>query len=613
MLEDFLSKLGASTKITVGVSVSPSVGLEMMEIDRATGTVSKYAHKPLEYNHSTREITDYNQFQESLEELFEQLHIPKKSNIILSIPNVHFGMIQLPLLLTDEAVTNAIISEVEQSYIFKRQKPIISWTEVFSNIDTENRMLAYTAIQETVLDGITQACDEIGCTLVGVETSYASLLRALYYTNVTTEQMQDNVAWNLMIIGQNSYSIISIINKKIIEYYEEPLALKSFVDDEIYNAIITSAKLTLVGLPANHLFIISETDLVSAEVLSMKISVESAVSFLECNKYAQNELLPVDLNILPKLALQITPEAIGATVYPFCEFPIKLNLIQEKDVGSGLFDESLGYPRVNIGNLEVELTPDFIKKLSLILGAILVLPLVFVTLLLVNVIIPKEQAKLNDLTAKIQQTNAAIAEYADTASKENAFDLNSTINKICADDKTKLTYYDALGVSIPNKLWITYYMSNEADKIDIKGKSANVESVYTFYKNLKQMVNNSDIKLRKLEIASESLDDVVSNISSGPKYYDFEITNMSEAELNPPAAPQAPAAGTESGTPQPSTPGIPDWLKPKASPAPAPGAAPAPAPATSPPPPPPPPPPPAPTPPASSEQLPKNLQKIEKF
>ncbi len=120
-----------------------------------------------------------------------------------------------------------------------------------------------------------------------------------------------------MIIGQNSYSIISMFEKKIMEYYEEPLALKSFVDDEIYNAIISSAQLTLSGLPANHLLIISETDLVSAEVLSMKISVEGSVKFLECNKFSQGELLPVNLNILPSLALQITPEAVGAAVYPF--------------------------------------------------------------------------------------------------------------------------------------------------------------------------------------------------------------------------------------------------------------------------------------------------------
>lgn len=558
MLKELLSKLGASTRITVGVSVSPSLGLEMIEVDRLTGTVNKYAHKPLEYNFSTREIADYNQFQESLAELFEELEIPKKSNVILSVPNVYFGMINLPLLLTDEAVTNAIISEVEQSYIFKRQEPIVSWTENYSNLDTENRVLAYTAIQKPVMEGLIEACNEVGCKLVGVENSYASLLRALQYTGAAKEQMRENNTWNLMIIGQNSYSIISMVDRKIMDYYEEPLALKSFVDDEIYNAITTSAQLTLASLPANNLLIVSETDLVSAEVLSLKIPVECSVNFLECNKYTQNALQPANLNILQKLAMQITPEAIGVATSQFCDFPLKLNLIQNKEIDSddlGLSMENPEYPRINIGNLEVELTPDFLKKIAIILGIVLILPMFGVSLWLKHGFLPQEQGKLNELNTKIQTTNDAIAKYSGGA--DSSFNLKTTMDKIIGQNKTKLAYYEALGMSIPNKLWVSYYSTNEAGKIDIQGKSTDVESVYTFYKNMKQLVNDSDIRLYKLEIASESIDDVISNTSSSPKYYQFEITNMTEAELKPPAAAGAAAQTGQPGqagqTPQATT------------------------------------------------------------
>lgn len=533
MLEDFLSKLGASTRITVGVSVSPGVGLEMIEVDRLTGTVNKYSHKQLDYNYSTREITDYNQFADALEELFEELHIPKRSNIVLSIPNVHFGMINLPILLTDDAITNAIISEVEQSYIFKRQEPVVSWAEIYANNETENRTLAYTAIQENALNEITERCKEIGCTIVGIENSYSSLLKALHFSGFAKEQMKENVTWNLMIIGQNSYSIISMFEKKVMEYYEEPLALKSFVDDEIYNAITTSAQITLAGLPANQLVIISETDLVSAEILSMKISVESSVKFLECNKFAQNELLAVNLNVLPKLALQITPEAIGAVIYPFSDFPLKLNLAKDRDKDLTSFEESTECPRINVGNLEIELTPAFIKRFSLLISGIIILPIFILAVLLNKVIIPREQNKLNGINTKIERVNEDIAKYND-AERSNTFDLTSTIERIVEQNKTKLTYYSALGMSVTNKLWVTYYVLNETGKIDLKGKSSDVKSIYAFYKNLKQMVNNSDIRLYKLEIASDSLDDIVTNVSNSPKSYSFEITNMTDAELNPP-------------------------------------------------------------------------------
>ncbi|MDD3436314.1 MAG: PilN domain-containing protein [Candidatus Gastranaerophilales bacterium] len=609
MLEDFLSKLGASTKITVGVSVSPSVGLEMIEVDRATGTVSKYSNKPLEYNHSNREIANYQQFKISLEELFDELHIPKKSNIILCLPNVHFGMINLPLLLTDEAVTNAIISEVEQSYIFKRQEPAVSWCEVYSNVDTENRTLAYTAIQQDSLDQITEICESIGSTIVAVENTYTSLLKALDFAGLAKEQMQDKTTWNLMLIGQNSYSVISMSDKKIMEYYEEPLALKSFVDDEIYNAIIMSSQPTLENLTANFLYIVSETDLVSAEVLAMKMELETPVKFLECNKFTQNEIIPVNLEILPKNALQITLEAIGTAIYQFSDYPLKLNILKgkEKETGGGVLEETWETPRVNIGNLEIELTPDFIKRLALIIGGVILVPIIIIFLLLNNFILPKEQAKLDALNAKVQQLNAEIDKYSNK-NQSSTFDVKAATEKIIAQNETKLAYYTALGMSVPAKLWVTYYSMSDAGKIDIKGKASDVKSVYDFYKELKQLINNSNIKLYKLEITSSSLDDVVADISSS-RTYEFEITNMTDDELNPKPAATGKGTGT---TPQPATPVAPasqqgfqfgkpifgskDTSTTAATPAPAPTAptvstAPA----------------------AASPELPKNLEKIEKF
>lgn len=552
MLEDFLSKLGASTKITVGVSISPSVGLEMIEVDKATGTVSKYSNRALEYNHSTREIANYEEFRNALEELFEELHIPKKNNIVLSLPNVYFGMINLPLLLADEAITNAIVSEVEQSYIFKRQEPVISWCDVYSNVDTENRALVYTAIQQTTLDQINEICDDIGCTIISIENSHASLLKALDFSGLAKEQMKDKTIWNLMIIGQNSYSIMSMSDKRIMEYYEEPLALKSFIDDEIYNAITISAQLTLTNLPANYLYIISETDLVSAEVLAMKIGFEGKIEFLECNKFAQKEILPVNLNILPKNALRITLESIGSGIYQFSDYPLKLNAIKEKENNTGFLNDILESPKINIGNLEIELTPGFLKRVSLIVGGAILVPTLILFLILIKFVIPQEQAKLDSINTQVQQLSAEIAKYSND-DKNGTFDVKAANDNIVKQNRIKLTYYSALGISIPNKLWITYYAMSNTGKIDIKGNANDVKSIYIFYKNLKNIVNQSDIRLYKLEISSGSLDDIVADISSS-KIYEFEITNLSDSELNPNLQPASNQSSTGSALQQPAVP-----------------------------------------------------------
>ena len=305
--------------------------------------------------------------------------------------------------------------------------------------------------------------------------------------------------------------------------------------------------------------------------------------------------------------MEISLEAIGAATYPFCDFPLKLNLIKENE-GSASSTESASAPRINIGNLEIELTPDFIKKISLIVGAIIILPMFLLSLWLGHMFIPKEQAKLADITSKITQTNAEIAKY--NKSGDNSFDLKESTEKIMGQNKSKLNYYSALGMSIPNKLWVTYYNTNENGKIDIKGKASNVESVYSFYKNLKQLVNNSDIRLYKLEIASGSIDAMVTS-TSGPSSYQFEITDMTEAELNPPApgTPATPATATPVAAPAEQKPagfqiGKPLFGSQPTTPA---GGTTTPTPT------------PVPTPVpinksgSGQDQLPKNLQKIEKF
>ncbi len=545
MIKDFLSKLGASTKPTIGVSITPGVGLEMIEVDKNTKTVLKYAHRPLEYNHTNRDIEDYIAFQEALGSLFDELHLPRKSNIVITIPNIAFGIINLPILLTDEAVNSAIVSEVEQSYIFKRFEPSISWREIGSNIDSERRTLAYTAIQKNVIDGLKASCKEVGCTLLAIETSLTSIFKALSFSNLSAEEMKENNSWILMVAGQNSYSIFGMFGKKIMEYYEEPLALKSFSEDEVYNVITASAKVTLVDMNASSLYIVSETDLVSAEVLSMRIPFDGEIKFLESNKYAQEPILTADLNILPNTALQITPMVIGSAIYTSSDFPLKFNLTGQADESGedGATAMSGTYPVVNIGGVDVELTCDFVKKISIVIGLALIIPTILIAFGL-GKYLEQEKSKLTEINNKIQQNTAEIKKYSDLSSGA-AFDLNAAINSITVSNRTKLFYYEAVGMSIPSKLWINYYMTNSTGGVDIKGRSNDVGSIYTFYKSIKQLVNNSNVRLYKLELASDSVDDLISEPSSGPKFYDFEITNMTETELNPQAAAASQSQGTE--------------------------------------------------------------------
>jgi len=530
MLNQLLSQLGASAKVTVGVSVSPSVGLEMIEVNPKTKTIEKYGCKQLDYDYSKREIADYNRFIEILKELFEELKISPKSNIVLTLPSVHYGLISLPVNLSDEGVTSALISEVEQSsYIFKRQDPVISWTDAYAAGDKENREVVYGAIQQSALDEINAACIEVGCTLIAIETAPNALLKTLSFNQLAEEQMAPNTPWILMVINQNSYSMMTMNGRSIVEFREEPLALRSFVGDEIYEAIISSAQLTLQTVISNYLYIVSETDMVSAEVLSMKMPFDGNIKFLESNKYVQNTIMQASYNILPNVILKTTPEAIGAGIYQVSDYPFKFNLLGQGIDTNQFMAEAT--PKIQIGNTQIELTSAFVKKTAIIAAAVIVIPALLI-LYLLNFLIGGQQTKLNDLNSQIEANKAELQNYEDI-DKKDEFDVKLETNTVQAFNRTKLIYYSAIGANIPSNAWLIFLKIFDNGKIDIIGRSQTAESVYSFYKGLKMSVINSDLRLNKLEMSADSVGNlVIEDLNSiKPKFYEFEITNLDEAEL----------------------------------------------------------------------------------
>lgn len=531
MLNQILSQLGANTKVTVGVAMSPGVGLEMIEINPKTKTIEKYACKPLDYDYSKREIADYDRFREVLIDLFDDLKINRKSNIVLTLPSVHYGLIDLPTALGDEGVTSALVSEVEQSsYIFKRQDPVISWVDAYPAGDKDNREVLYGAIQQAALDEINAACVEIGCTLIAIETAQNSLLKTLDFNNLADEHMAPNTTWNLMVINPNSYSMITLNGKSVIEYREEPLALRSFVGDEIYEAIMSSAQLTLQTIPSNYLYIVSETDMVSAEVLSMKIPFDGNIKFLESNKYVQNPLMQASYNILPNQVLKITPEVIGSGIYLLSQFPFKFNLLGKGHEEFASLQEEA--PKIRVGNTEIELTSAFVKKIAVIAALILLLP-AGILFAVMNKLNSMNQETLNQINSQLEADKAELANYEDI-DKKDTFDSKLEINNVQSINRTKLIYYTAIGTNIPANTWLIYLKIFGDKKIDIIGRATNVESVYTFYKNMKMSVIDSDLRLNRLEMSADSVGNlVVEDLNSiKPKFYEFEITNLTDEELN---------------------------------------------------------------------------------
>ena len=534
--EKFLSQLSVSTKETIYLSITIGVGLELILVDTATKSVKNYTYRPLQYNESLREISDISMFKEAVADMFAELKLSLKSNVVLNLPMVLFGSKELTLMIGDDAVTEALTSEVEQSYIFKRYEPVVSWVD--SNIaqSGEMRKLFYSAVQKNVIDDIKSALTELGLNLVGIEMSLTSLLKALVFSGLTSEQMQDGVSWNLMIVNQSGYSICSMVGKNLIDYYEEPLAIKSFDGEEIYNAINASVQITLMSYPANSICIVSETNLVSAELLANRLQIDCPVTFIENNTFKKQDVLPVSLEVLEDSASKISLEAIGIAVSNVVNIPLKFNFLQAS--GGDILDDPNEPLHVILGSFEFNISPNTFRNISVIASVLFLIPFIILALI-IPMTLNRKQTALDDITSKLENTQNEIKKIEEKQNKTNDFDLNLEVKKVLKNNRVKLIAFSALGESVPKNLWITYFTTKDDGKFVIKGESANVEDIYLFYRNMKDFLINTQLRLHDLEMKSNSIDDAVTVDLNQSSEYTFEITNMTDAELNPqPQQPQ---------------------------------------------------------------------------
>ncbi len=509
-MENFLAKLKPDTKVNIGISVSPNVGVEMMQIDASQHKIMKYAHRPLAYNSSTREIEDYNEFKVALRDLFNELKVsPQNANVVLNMPNVTFGHAFLPTVLDDEGVNGALTSKVEESYLFKKNTPVVSWVEVKENNSSEKRYILYSALQEGVVDVIKEIFNELGATLIAIENTYSSLMKTLEYTELTKDFALSSGSWNILLVSQNSYVVFSMLGYSIIEYFEEPLAIKSFNNDEVYVAISQAASGVLEKYPTDKLLIISESNDVSAEILAIQLKQPGDVIFLECNQYAKQPIMDVDLNVLPHYIKAITPEAIGAAIYRNREFAIKLNFLAQSDYHAPDTINVMGF----------DLTKEQLMIYTAIIGAAII-GVCFLCSMAIGSYVSSLEAKRTALEQEVATQEKELAELKQSSGKIDIYSAAKTIDKSMVN---KITYYDSIGADIPAKVWLTLFYADTNGAYGIKGQTTSVDDVYLFFRNIKSRVPDSDLILSALSVDdNEGLIDIEKTENA---MYTFELTN----------------------------------------------------------------------------------------
>lgn len=519
-LNSILSGFGGGSEVYV--TVSPACGLEMVEVDKH-GNVKSYAQTALDYNEAQREIANYEEFKTALTTLFQMRNInPVKAMVHLSLPTVWFGLKEgLPLLLDDSAITNIVIGELEQTFIFKRREPLPRWFDALASTNSDSRSVFYTAVQSEAIEKIKEVLTSMGAQLASVQASLFADLKGLARTGIAAEQMQDGHSWSLMIVNNSGFQMLGLQGKRILEYYEEPLPLKSYEGEEIYSAIENAAQIALMSTPSSSLLVISETDLVSAEILAGRLQFGGQTIFVEDNQFRKEPLMEMSLNIFAEDQIKVSLHVIGA-MSPAGVMPVDIDYIAE------------GKKKTQVSTIEiggVEITPNKASVVVLILLAIVLAPLYF-GYTFTQGMASAEQGKISEIDSQITEIDAQIAKFSEEKGTTE-FDPLMEIENVLKNNRTKIMAYAALGESIPKNIYLTYFLTTDDGKINIKGCADSVEEVYVFFKNLKDSLLESQLRISKLDLKAGSLDKVVnstaSTIDDAP--YIFEITNMTEAQI----------------------------------------------------------------------------------
>lgn len=519
--------------VVIGVSVTPEIGLEVAQIDFATRTVLKYANRPLEYDINRRDIADLDIFKETLKDILDELAIPKGASVVLNFPTVVFKVNDYPAALDEAQVSNAIEEELSEHPFFQNTDPCSSAT-VLPNSTIQFNKVAYTAAQRATIVEVVMAIKDLGYKTLAIDTSVNSTLNALMLKErVNTE---GDTSWVLLLVENNCCRILPMNGRNYVDAFEERVSIGEVLGDaENYSTVISAVSPLLKNLPSQYLCVVSKTNIISAEVLASKLSYPAPIIHQEANSFSNEAFMDISPEVDESLAPIISLDIIGAAIYQ--------DFLPYSSAHLNLFNKSLGDiyleeqpPEITIAGHRIVLSIENLIKIFIVLAILITIPVLIAFFILSNNI-KTEQDTVADLDAKIQQMTKFLKDNESVSS--DLFDEGDEIRVGLEHNKNIYSYYTIIGTEIPKKLWLTHVKFG--DKTTIEGQADNLESVYAFFRSIKDYNPESDIKLQKLGLASSSQPQILDDsnpdfetdsilTSMNADFYEFRISDEPEVK-----------------------------------------------------------------------------------
>jgi hypothetical protein len=404
---------------------------------------------------------------------------------------------------------------------------------------------------------------KLGLSLMAVDSSYTALVRGLVLSEISQEEVKEDKPWCVLIITPNSFVVISILGNKIIEITEDPLAVRSFNPEDIYPNIASYSMESIVNKNPDHLVFISESDDVSAEVLSTYFDLTCRVSFIEENKFRKESLFPQAIDTSVGFASFASIVSIGSSCWGQANFPINFNLLEED-----LTQFATGF-KFNIRGVPIAVNLKLIEYILIGLGVLsfIALTATYFICSSINVGLANTYKEYYAQSVKLQQEVENQNSSTKAIVKIDAVEIE---NSVYDTNKKILESYAAISQEIPEKLWVEYLEVHDNLTTNIKGKAYSVEDIINYYQNLNKIAKFKNFKISFIKVVGQdtpAVDRVTIVPNSSPemelpalpnlpnlsaeKYYLFQF-GSSDA---PPVS--TPAAGLPSATSPPSAAGPP--------------------------------------------------------
>ena len=264
---------------------------------------------------------------------------------------------------------------------------------------------------------------------------------------------------------------------------------------------------------------------------------------LDANLFAKYPFLDVAPTVDADIAKRISLDVIGAA--------INKDIADISTAHLNLYNKGLGdiftdnQPLVvKFGSLEFVLSLANMFVLALIVAGI-ALAAMFAAKTYYQQEIDTKTEEHGKITKQIDSIKAYLAKHESIST--DIFDEGDEIRIGLIHNKAIYSYYTIVGTEIPKKVWLTYLKLG--NNVEIAGQADNLESIYSFYRNLKNYDEESRLSIKKLSLASNSPVTVLSDEESfeteslltsvNADYYEFVIT---DGEVTgPPSAEEASA------------------------------------------------------------------------